>query len=136
MVMMMVMAADAGLLQILRARHLSGLGRVLKLGPQLVELIGKGRVSRRLRGLRGALQVGSDLRGYLLKSGRIGLLELLQHAHHHCSRRQVLRVGDLGWGRSFVGTGGRGGIARSAEDAANRAVEGIQSADRHSWLLG
>ncbi len=133
--MVMMMAADAGLLQRLGSRQLAGRGRILKIARQLVELSGQGGIPRRLRGLRGGLQIGRDLPRHLLKLGRIALLELLQQAQHHCGRRELLRIRDLAGGGGVGRAGGTGGIARSAEHAAYRTVEGIQAADRHGWLL-
>ena len=92
--MMMVMAAADGLRQILHVGKLTALRGAGEVRRKLVELGRLRRIAVRRGGLRGGLQVGSDLLGDLLVLGWIRLLELLERAHQLSERRKlgVLRL--------------------------------------------
>ena len=92
---MMVMAATTdGLRQILHVGKLTALRGAGEVRRKLVELGRLRRIAVRRGGLRGGLQVGSDLLGDLLVLGWIRLLELLERAHQLSERRKlgVLRL--------------------------------------------
>lgn len=76
--MMMVVAAADRLREILDVWQLPGLRGGGEIRRELVELAGRGRIAGRLGRLGGALQVGGDLRGYLLILRGVRLLQLLQ----------------------------------------------------------
>jgi len=89
---MMVMAAES-LRQILDVWKLPILRGARKIAGQLVQLVGRRRISLRLGGLGGALQIGRDLLGDLLILTRVRLLKLLQRVHHLDERRKLPLVG-------------------------------------------
>jgi len=74
-----MLMAEAGCigLQLLRGRHLSSLGRALKVGGQLGQRARVGGVARLSSGLRGALKPGRDALRRLFELGRILLLQAL-----------------------------------------------------------
>ena len=82
-------------LQVLNRGELAGLGRVLEVGGELVELRGAYGVALRLRLLRLLLETNRDLRGYLLELIRVLLLDLLEHAHELGCRRDLRGSGGL-----------------------------------------
>lgn len=95
--MMMVMVASADRLrQILDAGELAALGGVGEVGGELIELVGRGSIAVRLGGLGRALQIGGDLLRNLLIFRRVGLLELLQLAHHLGEGRKLGAIRALG----------------------------------------
>src|SRR5579864_4839322 len=93
MTTMMVMTAAKRLRQILHVGKLAVLRRARKIAGKLVQLISCCGISIRLRRLRGALQIRSDLLGHLLVLSRVGSLKLLERTHHLDERRQLPVVG-------------------------------------------
>lgn len=81
-VMMVVMAPTDGLSQILHIRKLAALRGAAKIAGQLAQLSRRRGIAVGLGHVSGILQIGGDLLRDLLVLGWIGLLKLLQHAHH------------------------------------------------------
>ncbi len=72
-----MMPAETGLLEILRGRDLSAMGRVLELGCQVVEICRLGGIATRGSRLRSLGQIIGDLSHNLVELRRILLLDLL-----------------------------------------------------------
>ncbi len=87
--MVVVVRAETRLLQVLGRGKLSGLGRVLELRGELVELAGLGRVAIGLRLLGLLLEAGRNVRNHLLELVGILLLELLEQAQELGQRRDL-----------------------------------------------
>ena len=86
-VMVMMASAADGLRQVRNVGKLPALARGGEIRGELGELVGRGRIPVRGRGLRSILQIGGDLLGDLLIFSRIRLLQLLQSAEQLRKRR-------------------------------------------------
>src|SRR5579863_6849351 len=108
-------AAADRLREILQVGKLTGLRSIGEVGRQLSELARCRGVSLRLGRLRGALQVGGDLRRHLLVFGRVRLLKLLKDAGQLREWRELRGV-RCGHRRRYarVTRGGRAGIGSGA----------------------
>ena len=91
MVVVMMMAADR-LRQILNVRELAALGGARKVVRKLRQLGRLGGIAGRRSGLRGGLQVGSDLAGNLRVLGGVRLLQLLEFRHQFREGRKLAIV--------------------------------------------
>ncbi len=123
-----MMPGETSLLEILRGRDLSAIGRVLELGCQVVQIRGLGGIATSGSRLRGLCQIVGDLSHNLVELRRVLLLYLLQLIHEAGSGGQTQGIGLLRGGRNRAGAaGGIGSCAVRLEGARKQRGNRVNS---------